>query len=42
MQSQRSDKPIITKALYRNVNSARLHTFLIGKMCTVFRQGWQI
>jgi len=42
MQSQRSDKPIITKALYRNVNSARLHAFLIGKMCTVFRQGWQI
>ena len=42
LQSQHSDTPIITKALYRNVNSARLHTFLIGKMCTVFRQGWQI
>ena len=40
LQRQRSDNPIINKTLDRNVNSARLPAFSIGKMCTVFRQGW--
>ena len=40
LQRQCSDNPIINKTLDRNVNSARLPAFFIGKMCTVFRQGW--
>ena len=39
---QRSCKYFINKVLYRTVSIARLHTFLVGTMCTVFRQGWQI
>ena len=42
MQRQRSDNPIINTIVYRTVSIARGYTVVVGTMCTVFRQGWQI